>query len=383
MAVVFCLSFDAAGLFFTGKLLLHLYRWQQARGWIETNASIDHVELKAVEESRRIDCRYRYWHGDQEYVGTRIWFTSEADNLGSWQQDRFTALERAKTTGQAMPCYVNPRQPEDSLLFRDLRPPILLFHILFAVVFAGIGFGLTALLVMSNQPAGTGLPAVPSSVAAISWDTAGGVRPSARRALAHWLFPGAWFAVLALPCCCMLISALRGEQIAGIIVCGLMALVGLRLAMRAVRPTILYWRFRRSHLSIDGDPPRVGGHARGELVLTGPIDNLEQVCLTLSCERHTALGRRVIGPSEVGIIWSDSDCKSVRHGPAVEASCTAAFDFSLPEGLPASCSESRISPRWYLTVESHPVADKLSLIFPVTVLPDGSGAQVVENPEAL
>lgn len=370
MAVVFCLVFDAAGLFFTGKLLLLLYRWQEARSWIETTASIDHVELKAIGRSRRTDCRYRYRHGSQEYVGTRVWFTGDADNLGSWQQDRFAGLEGARTTGQAVPCYVNPRRPEDSLLFRDLRPLILLFHILFAVVFAGIGFGLTTLLVMSNRPAKTGFPVDSSSVATISWDTAGRIRPSVWPALAFWLFPVAWFAILALPFYCMLVLALQGEQIVGIVVCGLMALVGFRLAIRAVRPTILYWRFRRSLISIDGDPPRVGGHAKGELVLTGPIDNLKRVCLTLSCKRHTALGGRIIGPRGVGVIWSASHCKPVRHGPAVEKSCMAAFDFSLPEGLPATCCESRISPRWYLAVESHPVANRLNLVFPVTALPE-------------
>jgi hypothetical protein len=146
--LLFALPFALFGAGMGIAVVRDLWLWQAAQRWVETPATLLEAKLESDSDgdgtTYRATARYAYEVNGQRYESNEVSIHGGGDNIGSLQRDRGQALEEALKAGGRTVCYVNPRDPRDALLFRDLRPGMVAFKLLFAAVFGGVGFGLLA-----------------------------------------------------------------------------------------------------------------------------------------------------------------------------------------------------------------------------------------------
>ena len=145
--VLFGLPFLLAGLFVIFMGLKPVYLSQQAENWSEVTATIISTELEKHRDSDggttyKVIARYSYSYQARDYEGANVSFSSRADNIGSYQQDKYQELKRAKENKAEVKCYVDPGHPEDAVLDREIRTESLLFLIPFGSIFALVGAAL-------------------------------------------------------------------------------------------------------------------------------------------------------------------------------------------------------------------------------------------------
>ena len=143
---VFALPFAAVGVGMGVWLGMTIFTWLEARDWVEVPAKIVHTELK-IQKGRKsttyeVTADYEYKFGEQKYTGHRVSLSSGADNLGSFQQDAYRQLSGYQKSGKPFRCYVNPAQPGEAVLYRDLRWELMALQTIFVLAFGGMGCGM-------------------------------------------------------------------------------------------------------------------------------------------------------------------------------------------------------------------------------------------------
>jgi hypothetical protein len=146
---LFALPFAACGTFMGYSILSQVWSWHELRTWQEAPAVIQTVELHRPRSSNsnskptyRVSASYTYGVAGHDYTGRRVSLSGVGDNLGSYQKKRFAELKLIHSSGEAFRCYYNPNAPEQAILFRDLRPEMIVFKLVFVILFGGVGYGL-------------------------------------------------------------------------------------------------------------------------------------------------------------------------------------------------------------------------------------------------
>ena len=143
---LFSIPFASVGLVMSFIVLRNLWTWATVQQWVETPATL----LKAEAELHRGDdsdsykavARYRYTVAGREYVSDRVAIHGGADNVGDYQLEKGRLLAEKFDAGESIPCYVDPDDPARAILFRDLRPGLVVFKMAFATIFGAIGYGM-------------------------------------------------------------------------------------------------------------------------------------------------------------------------------------------------------------------------------------------------
>src|SRR6185369_12802690 len=112
----------AAGYFFA---LTDTITAINARSYVPVPAEILNVELKRHHgknsNTYETKARYRYTVGDNSYTSERVAISSGADNIGDYQQDLYERLNTARLRRTPVTAWVNPNNPSEALLDRDMR----------------------------------------------------------------------------------------------------------------------------------------------------------------------------------------------------------------------------------------------------------------------
>ena len=132
--VLFGLPFLLAGLGVIFLGLKPVYLSYQAKNWSQVEAKILSTELDKNRDSDggttyEVKARYSYTYQASDYEGNQVNFKSGADNIGSYHQNKYEQLKRAKAKKQKVKCYVDPGNPEEAVLDREIRTDSLLFMI--------------------------------------------------------------------------------------------------------------------------------------------------------------------------------------------------------------------------------------------------------------
>jgi hypothetical protein len=155
---LFGLPFFAAGLFMSGLYFSGYAKWLESSRWHEVPCRIEAAELKVSRgdsTTYKATALYRYEFGGKIYQGDRVSFHAGSDNVGSFHQDVHRELSRhlenippevesdpARASPASFRCYVNPADPSQSVLYRNLRWQMQAFMAIFALTFPAVGAGL-------------------------------------------------------------------------------------------------------------------------------------------------------------------------------------------------------------------------------------------------
>lgn len=164
LLALFALPFAAAGIgIFLFMVAAPVVEWARMQTWHPVPAVIESATLQSHYASKggtthSVSVRYRYVLQGVAYTGQRAAIHERPDNIGSFQQDLGRRLQALQRTGEAVPVWVNPRNPAESIVDRGLRPGLIALALVLSSLSAW--FGLAVLTKVARAVWNAGLPAL-------------------------------------------------------------------------------------------------------------------------------------------------------------------------------------------------------------------------------
>lgn len=394
---LFFLAFLAAGCLSeylaARAMLMHV----RARRWVEIPATIRQLDLESRTGGRgatvhRVACAYSYHYGGREYHNRRVGLGHfSSDNVGSWHQDTHRRLADARWRGYTVPCFVNPADPTQAVLDRELRFGLLVFHLTFATVFGGLGLVLTVVSAWAwwharrqrRRALIEDLPPDQPWLADERW--ASGTIPPTLGAWRNGIIAAAVFwNLLWMPLLGLIPRALHiGNYLALLSLPG--PIVGLVLIAWAVRLIRRHRRFGRSVFHCHTLPGTIGGLLRGDLVLAGDVAPIEQVEVALECHQLASdpLSRKKRATWRLR--WKSSQELAAPPVCFGENKMRLPVEFRIPHSYPPTQTrEDEGTTEWKLLVRAPAAGVDLAIDFDVPVfLPIEENSACGGRPEML
>ncbi|MBL1147339.1 MAG: DUF3592 domain-containing protein [Pseudomonadota bacterium] len=346
---VFGMIFFAAGFgIFIWMGARPAIEWQGMKNWDETTAHLVSAELSSSTDSDggttyRAKAEYQYEYGGRRYSGDRVAVFDMSDNIGSFQEDLGRKLERAYKKNKAVPVYVNPSDPGEAVLNRDMRWGMLGFVSIFGVVFCGAGGGFIYFVWRgsSGKRAQEGDPVLQDKpwLANAKWQSPTILSDAKFGMKMMWVFAVIWNAMTCyLPFIAYQEVVEKHNNVA--VIALIFNIVGLGLIYAAIKATREWRRFGTAPLTLDPFPGAIGGHAGGYVDVKLPYDPSMRFEITLTniagSYSRSGSERRYREKAK----WQDSLYAHTEAGPE---GTRVFFQFKIPEGMNESDAESLTS----------------------------------------
>lgn len=343
---VFASLFAGVGLgFLLLSILPSLWEWQAMKSWQQTHAQL----LSARLETHRGDdsdtyeavARYRYRIGGQSYTNDRIGIMGGADNIGDYQTRQARRLVRAHAQQQSVEVWVNPQNPAEAVLDRELRWSMIGFKMIFVVVFGGIGIAMLCWALMAKQDrTKTGEnTSVPANARIGSGGKAG--------LYSIWGFAIFWNLVTSFLWFVIPDELANGNY--AVLVALLFPLAGVGMLLWAIKQTLAWRRFGELYLMLDPVPGSVGGQVGATLELPLAFNADYHFPVSLSCVNSYVSGTGKDRSRRERIRWQG---QGFAYSEASGTGTRLSFCFDVPEGLPASERLSNNYHFWRLEVRA-------------------------------
>lgn len=309
--MLFGLPFLAFGLFMAWKLVATLGLWWSAQSWVETSAVITATDLKIHRDSDGtsydLTASYRYEFGGEQFTGDRVNVADEF--IGQkYARRKHAQLKKLLAKERKTVCFVDPANPAQSLLDRQLQFSSVLFMLPFVICFtlAGGGFaigGLYASRVQQRQAKRVAEHPEEPWRQRNDWASATIYSSNHKSVLVNGIFALFWNG-MSVPIFIM-ICIDQPDDWWVIPLVGLFPLVGLVLATAFVKSLLTYLRFGRTTFRMASTPGVVGGQLAGVVLVPGDLRPEEGFRVALRCQRKVT--RRGSDGSETStkLDWED------------------------------------------------------------------------------
>lgn len=355
---LFATAFGGVGLFMGLWPLLQTAgaAWQ-VRHWQPVQA----VVLSSTLQSHRgseggtvygVRAEYAYEFGGQRYVAHRVGLDvqSQSDNLGDWHEQWHDRLRQAQARGENVTAWVNPQQPHQAVLDKQVRWPLAAFRLPFALLFTAVGavaaWAFVRILLGHSIGPGADSAAAVGALARPSTD----LRPVPQRQAGLWILALVW-----LLFCLPFVAGLWSRPGAGRwIALGFFA-VGCFIVWAAARETLRARRFRGARLS--SVPSRVCTGQPLQVLLTLPPSaqaawspwagaaQAPEVTLRLGLHHIDDSG----SSRDTRMLWEQTCHARLQVLPDGSARCSGRF--SLPaDAAPTGAIRQRERVQWLLEV---------------------------------
>ncbi len=140
--LVFGVLFFAAGIFFLYCFLVDISEYYTFKNAIPTKISyVEYIKLRegALDGTYFVETKYNYVYRGENYTGTRASIYRGSDNLGSFQRDLYQRILLFKENGGELFCYINAKNPNESVIDNSFRPSIFILQFIFFVICFGVG----------------------------------------------------------------------------------------------------------------------------------------------------------------------------------------------------------------------------------------------------
>ncbi len=312
--VLFGLPFAAVGVFMGFLASNSILRWNEMRSWREVPAIILEARLEASSGSDSttygVKALYEYSFEGQTYRGERVSIHSGKDNIGSFHERTARELQGYRDRAEPFRCFVDPEEPQRSILYRELRLGLLAFYGLFVLLFGGVGSGIMVLAFRGHKKlkAHEKLKEVaPEEPWRWRPEWVGGKIVSGHRKtmIGTWLFAAFWN-LISSPLVFLVPKEVLEKKNYPALLGLLFPMIGAGLLVWAIRATLQWRRFGRTVFEMAGIPGVIGGPLRGIIRIPSrfptPQDGFE---ITLNSVRRR---RRRTGKSrstEEKVLWQD------------------------------------------------------------------------------
>jgi hypothetical protein len=379
---LFAVPFVIAGLGFGGCGARTAWQHIRAPEWVETPAVIRSVDIKehrgkSGSSTHQTVATYEYEFDGRRYTGDRVSFHVGADSVGGFQREVHRELSSHLASGKPFRCFVNPRNPAESVLYRNARWEMMLMICGVAALFGsgGICLGNEALRASRKERATSGREVSPDSPWMIRSDWAAGrIRTSDDRNMVRFAaILAAWWVIATLPLA-ILLPSLFANAISRWVWLTLIPLTIALLAMLGAAYIFLRRRrYGEPEFQMKSVPGVVGGSLAGEVHIPTRVasDGGFQAKLVCMSQTHTSRGKE-----HETSLW-----QTERHIPASEISAktgatTVPVRFAIPAhvrstSLPGDDAEIR----WLLVLSSRLAGIDFKTEFEVPVFKTADGAE--------
>lgn len=401
---LFGLPFLAAGLFVSWIYFVGFADWWRARNWVEMPCWIESAELKEDDggdsTTYKAVATYRYNYEGREYRGERVSLGKGSDNMGNFQRDAHAELAAhvagPAASAEADPrqpgakpfrCFVNPRQPDESVLYRMFRWQMQAFMAVFALTFPAVGAGLVAggFLASRAIKKDTELRAIhPGEPWKWKPDWAGSSIPETARAWSGaYLLYTAWTALVILPLIAttLMSGAFFTEKWASLVL--IFAFLWLLLAGVAIKRLRQRLAIGSPRFEMAVMPASPGGTLAGAIVLEKPLPLRGDAELTLTCEKKTTHPSSDGDSTTTEKIWSHREPLAMDGMTRDVSGFRVPVSFVLPPDAPQSegGDDSKMKHVWKLQLNVPGTA--ISPAFEVPVFRTGNSPELAPGPAAV
>ena len=392
--LLFGLVFAGGGFFIAAETVWPMWQnWQQVQNWRPASARILSVEGSG--NDTRASYRYEYTGGS--FQGSRVGLAPFKDNIGSYHGEMQAKLRRVKRNNDMLPIWVNPANPAEAIIDRNMRWGLFALTSAFCSVFLLIGLGVVYASIrgagkvatrrrpslwemrkswkQAQNEGRTDLAFVEfcqqhyaDSAAADTpgttvtpptnwrsrkgWEAAEIKSDAARGTWFLWIFALVWNAV-STPLVFVLPDEISGGNHAALI--GLLfPLIGLFLAYKAIVKTLEYRRFGRVLLNMDPFPGAIGGHVGGLLQVKNldyrAASDTQTLSVKLECVHSYVSGSGDSRSRRETIKWAEQGQPQINKA---QQGVNLVFRFNVPEHLPqADVEQSGSYHFWRLSVNA-------------------------------
>ena len=420
-ALIFGLVFAAGGFFIFSETGLPMWQnWQRAQDWRPVNARL--LSLTGADNDTRASYSYDFAGGS--YQGTGVGVSEFKDNIGAYHRDMQAYLHRIQINDEFLPIWVNPANPAEAIIDRNMRWGLFALVSGFCSIFMFIGLAVIyASFRSSSKLAARGRPslwdmrkawrqaqkdgstklellefcrqhydaqgppgAVRENVVAPSewqrrkgWETPQIKSDAGKGVLHFWMFALVWNAV-STPLVFILPDELHSGNYVALV--GLLfPSIGLFLLYKATRQTIEYRHFGRVIFSMDPYPGSIGGHVGGHVQVKQldyrPAREARDLSVRLECVYSYVSGSGKNRSRQESIKWAEQGRPRVEN--ALEG-VSLAFRFDVPEGLPqADVEQSDAYHFWRLSINADIPGIDLDRSYNIPVFAGGETARNVSH----
>lgn len=328
LGLLFAVVFGAVG-WFAGLQPLGqtTYAWWDARHWVAVKATVEKNEL-VVHKGRRSssysnEVRYLYTYRGVNLFGQRVSLYDYADNVDDWHQQIHQRLALAQARGEEIDVWVNPDNPKQSLIDREIRWRRLALMMPFAIIFpCGALLGLYLLWSSAKRP-----DSVSTSTRARKT-----LSPHSG-AMVLFVF-GAVFTIIGASFSLLFIRPEQAPNIGWLVL--IFPVVGIGLMIGAVRVWFGGSAAKEITLQLASLHVSLGEHVRGQVTFTRQQQG-EKYFLSLICEHVDPRGDSDTRQA----LWSDEQI-------LVPFGHTADFDFVVPANQQNTHDEGETYIHWLL-----------------------------------
>lgn len=345
--MLFGLPFIIAGLAVGAFLYFSvLSNWWSARGWVEVPCWIEDAALKTSRgrKSTTFEAKasYRYEFERRTYHSEEVSLSGGSDNMGDFHQAAFRQIQESKARKRPFRCFVNPANPAQAVLFRDLRWGLLLMMSIFPTLFPLAGFTVAIGGWLQMRKARS-LKELALQHPGEPWrwrrEWAGDAIQASKDGLPYILAIAGWILAVQLPL--VLAMILGGEMTKSAF-----AWLALLPALLALIPLGVAWRRIQSRRAI-GRPclklkklPLSPGHAlAGELQFDRVPSPLSGLSVCMRCQRHITRRSGDSRTTAKETLWEHTEALSATGARRDINGVTLPLHIKIPRGLPASAMD--------------------------------------------
>jgi len=417
--LIFGLVFAGGGLFIFAETALPTWQdWYAMQNWQPAYARL----LSVSGSENQTQARYRYEVNGITYQGDRVYVTRFNDNIGSYHGDLLNQLRNQRQTGLPVPIWVNPFNPQQSVIDRDMRWGLFALMSGFCLVFIIIGLLVSyAIIRPGKNGAQFKRPSLlelrsewkqkqhdpnfnhsfieysqyrveelrqnaKGETEKIDWQTRKGwgeasIRSEARRGrLVIWGFAVFWNAV-STPLLFVIPRELEKGNYAALI--GLLfPLVGAFLIYKAVLATLEYRRFGQVLFEMDPFPGAIGGHVGGRIHISRlayktATNKSSKLTVRLECVYSYVSGTGKNRSRKEDIKWAEEGAPQLENSAR---GVNLSFRFDAPDHLPeADAEQTSAYYFWRLTTNADIPGVDFNRHYNIPVIKTGATSRFVRH----
>lgn len=335
---LFALPFFGVGAWMGFAIGDHLLDAREMDAWqpVDARLSAAGYHSHSGDDSNTYEAyaTYTYAWRDHVYRNDRVSIAGGSDNIGDYQQEFGRYLSNAMGRGQTITVYVNPLNPAEAVIDRDLRWGLLGFKAIFFFVFGGAGLGLIIWVFKAPPEKDYSAPEYVTEpwLANDDWQT-GTIRSASKSTMWFaWGFAAFWNLISA-PLPFVVYNEFVEKDNTLALIGLLFPLVGAGLLWWAITRALEWRRFGAAPVTLDPFPGSIGGHVGGSIDVNLPYDPSARFSVTLTSLHSYMSGSGDSRSRKESAKWQDAQ---VAHATSSAGGTRLIFRFDVPEGLNAS-----------------------------------------------
>ena len=333
------------------------FEYFQAASWKETPATIQSVEMKSYRGSKggttyKVNCTYRYSWRNETFLSKRVFIDDWTSGDRHYWEKIHARLNECKKSGGTIPALVNPQNPKDALLFRELSSSMEILPIM-SILFGGAGLTLFFSSLwkfikisglernLENEPEKPWLVDGVWQKFKVSADSGKEALGQLALGIAMTLFVSVFWVLMLND---------RNVPIFAFLIIGFFSIGAACCLFHGIYLVLRYLKYGNPTVLLSQFPLSLGESFSGAILIQKHLIPESGVIINLKCEKKLVTGSGKHKHTDISILHEKKIILKEDLAKAGENKSIIPFSFELPKGVPPRCESSNPSFFWKLEV---------------------------------